>query len=397
MVMFIRFFLVLLVFLITMEEACGQNPKAPPGPSIRVFHANSPEEKEALNEGFLGITNDGEIKHGLFPIKPTGISTLPIKEAADAFISSLSKEQRLNCTFPIEDKEWRRWSNIDISLYEREGVSLQDLSSTQRNMAFEMLKASLSPKGFEKTQEIMRMEEYLGSFTNGTDYLGSEFYWLTFMGEPSGTEPWGWQLDGHHLVINYFVLGEQVVMTPAFMGSEPTLIESGEHQGTRTFKAEEELGLKLYHSLSGNEKARASLGTRKRHHYLQAEAFRDNAVIPYEGINASNLREDQVEILLELIGEYVGNMKEGHAQVKMEEVSNHLDKTFFAWIGAIDGSGPFYFRIHSPVILIEFDHQQPVALKGKKPTRRHVHTIVRTPNGNDYGKDLLRQHLLQDH
>ena len=386
---------IVLLLIIWFSECVPQNAK--PGPSIRVFHANSPEEKEALNEGFLGITNDGEIKPGLFPIKPTGISTLPIKEAADAFLSSLSEEQRLNCTFPIEDKEWRRWSNIDISLYEREGVSLQDLSSTQRNLAFEMLKASLSPKGFEKTQEIMRMEEYLGRITNGTDYLGSEFYWLTFMGEPSGTEPWGWQLDGHHLVINYFVLGEQVVMTPVFMGSEPTLIETGEHLGTRTFKAEEELGLKLYHSLSGNEKARVTLGTRKTHHYLQAEAFRDNAVIPYAGINASNLKEDQVEILLELIGEYVGNMREGHARVKMEEVSSHLDKTFFAWIGAIDGSGPFYYRIHSPVILIEFDHQRPVALKGKKPTRRHVHTIVRTPNGNDYGKDLLRQHLLQDH
>jgi hypothetical protein len=29
------------------------------------------------------------------------------------------------------------------------------------------------------------------------------------------------------------------------------------------------------------------------------------------------------------------------------------------------------------------------------PTRQHIHTIVRTPNGNDYGKDLLRQHLAQ--
>jgi hypothetical protein len=30
-------------------------------------------------------------------------------------------------------------------------------------------------------------------------------------------------------------------------------------------------------------------------------------------------------------------------------------------------------------------------------TRDHIHTIVRTPNGNDYGKDLLRQHLLAEH
>jgi hypothetical protein len=57
----------------------------------------------------------------------------------------------------------------------------------------------------------------------------------------------------------------------------------------------------------------------------------------------------------------------------------------------------FYYRVHSPVILIEFDHQTPVAMRelGNAPTRRHVHSVVRTPNGNDYGKDLLRLHYEQ--
>jgi len=27
-----------------------------------------------------------------------------------------------------------------------------------------------------------------------------------------------------------------------------------------------------------------------------------------------------------------------------------------------------------------------------KPNRQHIHCVVRTPNGNDYGKDILRQH-----
>ena len=58
----------------------------------------------------------------------------------------------------------------------------------------------------------------------------------------------------------------------------------------------------------------------------------------------------------------------------------------------------FYYRIHSPVILIEFDHQTPVALKARgaeRPARSHQ--VVRTPNGNDYGKDLLRQHYDTEH
>ena len=88
-----------------------------------------------------------------------------------------------------------------------------------------------------------------------------------------------------------------------------------------------------------------------------------------------------------------GNIADGHAKVKMEEVRKHLDRTHFAWIGGTGDDDPFYYRIHSPVILIEFDHQTPVALGGPRvPGKIHVHTVVRTPNGNDYGKDLLRQH-----
>jgi len=93
-------------------------------------------------------------------------------------------------------------------------------------------------------------------------------------------------------------------------------------------------------------------------------------------------------------------MDDGHAAIKMEEVKSHLDETYFAWIGDIGEDAVFYYRIQSPVILIEFDHELPGPLgqnpdyASDVPTRNHIHTIVRIPNGNDYGKDLLRQHLL---
>jgi hypothetical protein len=77
-------------------------------------------------------------------------------------------------------------------------------------------------------------------------------------------------------------------------------------------------------------------------------------------------------------------------------VRRHLDSTRFAWVGGTSPDAVFYYRVQSPVVLIEFDHQRPVALPGAAagvPTRQHIHTVVRTPNGNDYGKDLLRQHL----
>ena len=50
--------------------------------------------------------------------------------------------------------------------------------------------------------------------------------------------------------------------------------------------------------------------------------------------------------------------------------------------------------------MIEFDHQVPANLKQyakdpNAPNPQHIHVVVRTPNGNDYGKDLLRQHYTQ--
>ena len=92
-------------------------------------------------------------------------------------------------------------------------------------------------------------------------------------------------------------------------------------------------------------------------------------------------------------------MDDGHVRAKMNEVDKHIDNTWFAWIGGTQTDSAFYYRIQSPVILIEFDHQRPANLAKfasdpNKPTQQHIHTVVRTPNGNDYGKDLLRQHYL---
>jgi hypothetical protein len=81
----------------------------------------------------------------------------------------------------------------------------------------------------------------------------------------------------------------------------------------------------------------------------------------------------------------------------MREVLAHDSSTYFGWIGDATPGGVFYYRVHSPVILIEFEHQAGVMFDNDVPTRNHVHTVVRTPNGNDYGIDLLRQHHERHH
>jgi len=227
---------------------------------------------------------------------------------------------------------------------------------------------------------------------------GEWLYWVTVMGTPSATEPWGWQIDGHHLIVNYFVLGDQVVMTPTFIGSEPVTATSGKYAGTSVLQDEQNKGLAFMTSLDGAARAKATVAPAKTANNNATEAFRDNAVVSYAGVKVSELPPPAQAALLDLIGLYVGMMDDGHARVKMSEVRQHLAETRFAWVGATTPDAVFYYRIQSPVILIEFDHQTPIGIRlpdgSRGPTRQHIHAVVRTPNGNDYGKDLLRQHLL---
>jgi hypothetical protein len=349
--------------------------------------------QSVLAEPFVGLTADGTKETGLFELAPTGVSTAGVRSAAEAFLSSLSAEQRARTEFPVNDSEWRNWANIH--LFPRQGVSLLELTDAQRDLAYGLIRASLSERGYQTSRDIMRLNHTVAEMIDNFDDYGEHLYFFTVMGEPSASEPWGWQLDGHHLVVNYFVVGDQVVMTPVFMGSEPVSAAAGRYQGTTIMQPEQDEALAFMQSLDSEQRADATLSMEKTRGENEAEMMADNVTVAYEGLPATRLDSSQRAALIDLIGLYVANMDDGHAAIRMEEVLAHLDRTYFAWKGRVTADGVFYYRIHNPVIYIEFDHQGPVALGGQRgvATRDHIHSVVRTPNGNDYGKDLLRQHM----
>lgn len=357
-------------------------------------------QTKALAEPFQGIFTESGKESDLFPIRSTGVSTEPIMEAASAFLESLSSDQFDRTTFAIDDDEWRRWCNVDNGIYERQGVSLKEMSATQKTLAFELMQVSLSAKGLQLSKDIMKTDQTLRELNDGSADYDEELYFFTIMGEPSATEPWGWQIDGHHLVINYFVLGDQIVMSPVFMGAEPIITTTGKYAGNTLFQDEQNMGLAFMQSLSEAHQRAATLSSEKTKDNNQAEAFEDNHSLTYEGVNVAELSAEQQDQLVDLVAQYVNNMREGHQEVKMEEVMAHWDETWFAWVGQTEEESVFYYRIHSPVVLIEFDHQRVIGVPDapdRLPSRNHIHTVVRTPNGNDYGKDLLRQHLEHHH
>ena len=354
-------------------------------------------ERQGLADPFKGITAKGAVEEGLFGIHSTGVSTDAVRTATERFLASLTAEQRSRTMFPVDDPEWRKWMNQHF--YRRQGVGLIELSDAQRDAVFSMLAAALSARGMKMTRNIMRLNETLAEMSGDHDFLGEWFYYITVMGIPSATQPWGFQLDGHHAIINYFVLGDQVVATPFFTGSEPTVATSGKYKGLSVLQEEQAQGLAMLLALNNEQRGKAVLNPVKKQDYNLTEAFKDNVVLDYAGAPVSGFAAKQRSQLLDLIDLYVGNMDEGHARIKMDEAKRYLDRTWFAWIGGADDQSVYYYRVHSPVVLIEFDHQRPANLQKfakdpSMPTRQHIHCVLRTPNGNDYGKDLLRQHYL---
>jgi Protein of unknown function (DUF3500) len=339
---------------------------------------------------FTGITTDGHVGPGLYALRKTGVSAQPIVDAADAFLASLTPDERATASFDVDSVEWRNWSNIHPYLC-RHGVCLDDLQDVQKHAALALVRASLSAAGYATARDVMKLNEHIREITGRDAEYSEWYYWMSLFGTPSVTEPWGWQIDGHHLIINCFVLGDQLVMTPTFMGSEPVTAEFGKYAGTRVFHEEEAKGFALMRALTPAQQQKARIGMELPGDVFTS-GFRDNIEITAEGISYGELSSEQQRLLISLIETYVGRIRPGHAEVRLEEVKEHLPDTAFAWIGPCDEVSPFYYRIYSPVLLIEFDHQSGIALDNDAPSRHHIHTVVRTPNGNDYGKDLLRQH-----
>ena len=344
----------------------------------------------AVREPFVGVATSAGRLEGLFAIGETGVSTAQLYERATRFLDQLAPTRREGVRFPLESDAWRRWSNIHRFVM-RHGTLLDGCTTAERELALELVASALSDDGFHTVRRVMQLNETLQELSGRPDEFGEWLYWISCFGTPDAREPWGFQFDGHHVNLNCLVLGDQIVVSPLFLGSEPVVASAGRYEGTSVFRAEESAGSAMLASLSIDERKTAIIADELPREMFTA-AFRDNVVLDYAGIAHDALSEVARRRLLELIAVYTNRIRPGHAEVKMAEILDHLDETYFCWMGGTAPEDVLYYRVHSPVILIEFDHQSGVVYDNDYPTRRHIHTVVRTPNGNDYGKDLLRQH-----
>jgi hypothetical protein len=356
-----------------------------------------------LQSPFRGITTDGTVRPAPRSSAGSFVSTQPIVDATLTFLQALTAEQRRRCSFAIEAAEWRTWINVHMNHF-RHGLLLEDLEPRVRDLGLAIMRATLSARGFDHARAIMRLNGLLAELTGDDEAFGEWPYFLSIFGDPGTEAPWGWQLDGHHLCVNAVVFDGRIVMTPAFMGAEPRRVDTGPLGGTSLFDPEEALAVDLIRSLDARQRERAiiygslhpaDIPVHLQNLFdgrMQAGAFHDNAVLPYQGVGGGEMTDAQRRLLLALTATYVGWSGGAHATVRMGEVESHLDETWFSWYGGTGDDSPFYYRVHSPVILVEFDHHPGVVFDNDVPSRNHVHTVVRTPNGGDYGTDLLGRH-----
>ncbi len=344
----------------------------------------------ALAKPFVGLTADGTIEPGLFALRKTGASVQPLADAVAAFVASLDATQRKDVAFPVDSEIWRTWSNIHRNLM-RHGLCLVELSEPQRELAYAILRATLGTYAYETARNAMRLNQTLAEMTGLPLEFGEYFYWISLFGELSADEPWGFQLDGHHCNINCLVIGDQIVLSPILLGSEPILAEAGKYAGLTVLREEEARGWNFMQALDPAQRAKAIIGTQLPFDGY-ASGFQDNVTMPYAGVPSTEMTPAQRAQLTDLLTLYTDRLTPAHANFRRDEVMAQFDRTYFGWIGDFNDTAPFYYRLHSPVIYIEFYHQPGVALPDTGYNRRHAHALVRTPNGNDYGRALLRQY-----
>lgn len=320
-------------------------------------------------------------------------------DAGKAFLDTLDSDAKGKATFEFKnDKERKDWSNLPAPMHPRNGLSFGEMSDAQKIAAYRLVEAGLSSQGYAKATGVMRLDDVWAEIMGAQNparakqLFGSDKYWMALFGTPDAKEPWGWQLDGHHLGINYTAVDGKEVLNPMFFGAEPDTVPSGPYAGWRIFGAERMKGFALVKSLSADQRAMAILSDKVPSGIFEGPAA-GGALKTMKGIEASKLDKTQLGLLWDLIDEYLNNAPEKTAEAQRAKIrADGNDKLHFAWMGPLDESDNVYFRVHGPSVLIEYDNVFAGPRRGGYSN--HIHTILREPS-NDYAEDLLRKHYAE--
>jgi hypothetical protein len=333
--------------------------------------------------------------------------------AAAALLRAVGAEQRLVLYSGFNaldlDSPRRQWSYLPEP--DRPGLAIGALSKAQRRLAHELITASVSMDGYARVVSVMAMEHVRRALmlvsAPAIAYLfDPDRYCFRIFGSPDGPGPWGWQLAGHHVVLNFTVAGDYVSPTPCMLGSVPA------SYGPLAPLAEEEAaGFRLVNSLSAEQRAKAVIWHRPPPDFatrmvprIGAEELPDHVFEPEpdyriddaerrtlayirsgpKGIAGAELAAPQLKALTELVAMFSERVPdEVSAAEHRRLLAAGPEHLAFAWAGGTSAGERHYFRVQGPDLLIEHDNTQGGG--------NHVHSVWRVPGG-DFGDDILAAH-----
>jgi len=294
-----------------------------------------------------------------------------MKAEALRFLASLDPAKTQRCTFQFSGAERTRWHWTVPSSVPRNGLALRDMDASQQKAAMALLAVSLSSRGFDKAQDIMRLQSVLP--TGAADPLA---YYVSVFGDPNAAN-WGWRLEGHHLSHHFSIVGGQVSMTPFFHGAWPTTTRNG----YRTMPREEDAARELVMSLS--PALRKSIvfqeNTLSRHVTQNSISVK---ALPVVGLRFSEFGAAQMALAGEIVATYLAALPTPISREQQSRFEASSNETLsFGWAGSLMPNRPHYYRIQGETFLLEFDNSLNEGT--------HIHSVWRD-FGGDFGTDRLK-------
>ena len=305
--------------------------------------------------------------------------------AAGKFLDLLDAGQKAKAALPFTSDQRE---NFRYTPRDRAGLQLKEMTDAQREAAMALLDAALSEKGKLKVTQIMTLEAILADLEKNPTYRDTGKYFVAIFGTPGDEKGWGWRFEGHHLSVNITLAGgQEIAVTPSFLGSNPAEVRQGEHKGMRVLAAEEDLARALVTTLLAADKSAVVFSEKPPSEIITGENREVTALDPV-GIPAAEMTEAQQTALLELISEYTGRFRPEIAADDMAKIKKAgIREIRFGWAGGTKPGDAYYYRIQGPTFIMEAANVQNNA--------NHVHATWRDFKG-DFGRDILREHY-HDH
>jgi hypothetical protein len=324
-------------------------------------------------------------------------SATAMSTAATAFLGALTPEQRQQAAFAFDTDERVHWHFIPTEMFPRKGLLIRDMTPAQRTLAHDLMKASLSQRGYMTATQIMDLENVLNAIEAAQRAAGSsaeaaralernpQKYFFSVFGTPSPKNTWGWRVEGHHVSLHFSVVnGTLVASSPTFFGSNPAEVRDGPKKGLRILGAEEDAARALLDALDASQRTTAIIEAKAPGDMLTMANVDIKPLSP-AGLGAEAMTPPQRELLMKLIDVYTGYMPADVAAERTAKLKKAgAEKIAFAWAGETERGKKHYYRVQGPTFLVEYDNTQNDG--------NHIHSVWRDFNG-DFGRDLLREHL----